>query len=86
MVKRPVGRPRNRSLELSEVQADKENVQVAPVLANREEPTSVKVDASTLGSKSSMLFHTLDTMKKGSSIFHERTSRGGWTFVSLELL
>ena len=60
--------------------------QVAPVLAEREEPTRVKFDANTLGSKSSMLFYTLDTMKKGSLVFHKRTSRGGWTFVNLELL
>ena len=39
-----MGRPRKRPLELSngQAQADKENVQVAPVLADGEEHTSAK--------------------------------------------
>ena len=41
-VKRSVVRPRKLPLELSEAQADKEDVHVAIVLADSEEPTSAK--------------------------------------------
>ena len=37
-----MGRPKKRPLEVREAQADKESVQVAPIPANSEEPTSVK--------------------------------------------
>ena len=41
-VKQPVGRPSKHPHELNEVQAVKEDVQVATVLANGEEPTRAK--------------------------------------------
>ena len=68
-----------RLLEVSEAQADKESVQqVAPILADSEEPTSAKSVRCQYTAKQKLLFCMLDTTEfvplKGSNKFHMKAN------------